>query len=265
MIKGKVKECIEKRHSVRAYEKKEIPNEIIDSIVKFIEELQNPFSDKVKIKIVKQGYSEESKKLGTYGVIKGASNFLVCVCEDKEFDYVALGYALEKVILYCTSLGLGTCWIGGTFNKGNFAKAVSLNKNQILPIISPIGYKAEKKSFIASVFSKTTGKRKPFSEIFFNNDFNTSLKVNEAAEYGEVLEMVRLAPSAVNNQPWRVIKENNNYHFYIDGKVEISKIDIGIALSHFHLMTEELGLKGIFKNQKPDIKSNYEYIVSWIV
>lgn len=76
--------------------------------------------------------------------------------------------------------------------------------------------------------------------------------------------MVRLAPSAVNKQPWRIVKENNNYHFYIHGKGNFPKIDIGIALSHFHLMCKELNLSGMFKKQKPEIESNYEYIISWV-
>ena len=67
---------------------------------------------------------------------------------------IALGYSLEKVILYCTSLGLGTVWLGGTFNKGNFAKAVNLKENEILPIVSPVGYEGGKKSLFAKVVGK---------------------------------------------------------------------------------------------------------------
>lgn len=67
---------------------------------------------------------------------------------------IALGYSLEKVILYRTSLGLGTVWLGGTFNKGNFAKAVNLKENEILPIVSPVGYEGGKKSLFAKVVGK---------------------------------------------------------------------------------------------------------------
>ena len=86
---------------------------------------------------------------------------------------IALGYSLEKVILYCTSLGLGTVWLGGTFNKGNFAKAVNLKENEILPIVSPVGYEGGKKSLFAKVVGKNTNKRNDFSQSFFNGDFNT--------------------------------------------------------------------------------------------
>ena len=49
---------------------------------------------------------------------------------------------MESLILYATSLGLGTCWIGGTFKKGQFAKAIDLKGDEILPIVLPIGYEA---------------------------------------------------------------------------------------------------------------------------
>lgn len=120
-----IENIIKKRHSVRNYDDKEISNELIDKINKYIGNIETPFTNRIRIQAVKEGDSKESKKLGTYGMIKGASNFLVTACEGNAGDYEAIGYALEKVILYCTSLGLGTCWIGGTFNKGNFAKAIN--------------------------------------------------------------------------------------------------------------------------------------------
>lgn len=162
-----IENTIRDRHSVRTYENIEISKDSIDKIEDFIDSMKSPFKNKIKIKLVKQGASEESKKLGTYGVIKGASYFLVAVCEGNEFDYTALGYDLEKVVLYCTSLGLGTCWIGGTFNKSNFAKAVGLKEKEVLPIICSLGYEDDKKSFIASMFGKSSGKRKNFEEVFF--------------------------------------------------------------------------------------------------
>ena len=64
-----------------------------------------------------------------------------------------------------------------------------------------------------------------------------------------MLEAVRLAPSAVNKQPWRVVVCGDRAHFYekrskgyvsADGW-DIQKIDMGIALSHFELAAKEKG------------------------
>lgn len=52
----------------------------------------------------------------------------------------SLGYVFEKIVLYITSLGLGTCWLGGSFNKADFEKAITLEEDEFIPVISPMGY-----------------------------------------------------------------------------------------------------------------------------
>ena len=87
--------------------------------------------------------------------------------------------------------------------------------------------------------------------------------------------MVRLAPSASNKQPWRIIRENNIFHFFIKrsripGYLNIQYIDIGISLCHFELAASELDLKGkwevidgIQENKNYDRPSDIDYIISW--
>ena len=82
--------------------------------------------------------------------------------------------------------------------------------------------------------------------------------------------MVRLAPSAGNKQPWRIVKESdrNVFHFYI---IEVTgayavfpPVDIGIAVCHWELTAEELGIKGEWEFSQPDIPSEgYVYKISW--
>ncbi|WP_243109725.1 nitroreductase family protein [Clostridium sartagoforme] len=261
-----IKESIKARHSVRNYTDTPLSEDIIKKIENYIKNLSNPFNKEIKIKLIKKNSVNKDIKLGTYGVIKGANYFLVSACDNDDLSLIALGYSLEKVILYCTSLGLGTVWLGGTFNKGEFAKAINLKENEILPIVSPIGYEGGKKSVIATLFGSHTNKRKSYSELFFNGNFDTSLNPNDSDEYLEPLEMLRLAPSAMNKQPWRVLKEDNNLHFYITSTKGLTKIDIGIALCHFHLVAIENKINGEFKSldsQKQKPNKDLTYIISW--
>lgn len=114
------------------------------------------------------------------------------------------------------------------------------------------------------MMSASSNKRKDFNSLFFKDNFNTPMSFEEAKEYGEVLENVRLAPSAVNKQPWKIIKENNNLHIYNDSKIDMNKIDIGIALSHLELTAKEKGLDGKFEvlNNKEDDK--FHYVISFV-
>lgn len=258
-----ITEIIKDRHSVRSYKEDSLSEEIIDEIERYIYDLDNPFNVKIRIRLIKKEKYDGVVRLGTYGVINGASYYLIGVCENKEFALEALGYTFEKAILYCTSLGLGTVWLGGTFNKNSFEKTINLREDEILPVISPIGYKGNEKSFLGSLIKEHRNNRKEFSELFFENDFENKLN-NTNDEYCEALEMVRLAPSSVNSQPWRIVKDGLNFHIFNSGKRKMNRIDIGIALCHIDLYFKEKELSGCFEFKNPNLKTKYKYVVSWI-
>lgn len=75
-------------------------------------ELTNPFSIDITFDLLKKEISANGEKLGTYGVIKGAQDFIAASVGKGELSLEALGYTFEELILYVTSLGLGTCWLG---------------------------------------------------------------------------------------------------------------------------------------------------------
>ena len=59
-------------------------------------------------------------------------------------------FALFDFIIevFCTSLDLGTCWLGGSFRRSDFKKQIPLKPNEKLRIVSPVGYARDGKSFI---------------------------------------------------------------------------------------------------------------------
>ncbi|MHA1463981.1 MAG: nitroreductase family protein, partial [Candidatus Heimdallarchaeaceae archaeon] len=96
---------------------------------------------------------------------------------------------------------------------------------------------------------------------------------DNASKYRLVLEMLRLSPSAANTQPWRIIKQNDGYDLYVikDNRGERHVIncnynDVGIAMCHFEMTAEELGLTGEWKIdplKKNIIEYKLEYVSSW--
>jgi nitroreductase len=274
-----ITELIEERISVRTYEPEALKEKQRKSLVSYINNMEAPFNGNARFKVVDNETALNNNiKLGTYGVIKGASSFIASAIKDGDFNLEELGYKLEKIILYATSLGLGTCWIGGTFKKGEFSKAMEIQQNEILPIISPIGYKSKSRS-VAEKFMRTVAgsdKRKQWEELFFHKSFENRLTKIEAGIFAEALEMVRLAPSASNKQPWRLIIEDNMVHFYICHAkgyssalgFDMQRIDMGIAMCHFDLTLKEAGVLGSFKKVKQNkvaSKDNIEYINSWVI
>lgn len=272
-----IEETVKNRHSTRTYTDQLISAETREKINEYIRTLSNPFSIKVNFRLIESKALANSEKLGTYGVIKGSNNYIGATVENCELALEALGYEFEKLILYLTSLGLGTCWLGGTFNRSSFANALEVKESELFPAISPFGYPSNKKRIADSLVRMTakSDQRKSWSDLFFNIRFSKSLSSDDAGAYTFPLEMLRLSPSASNKQPWRIVQDGATYHFYESHTkgysthfgYDIQKVDLGIAACHFHLAALEKDLKGEFKKlQTPvlDVPEHTEYIFSWV-
>lgn len=270
-----VVETIQKRHSVRTYERKPLLSQDREALLTRMKQLNNPFGTPVHTYIIDQKLNADGERLGTYGVIKGASTFLGVSIPDTKLATLAAGYEFENLILLATHMGLGTVWLAATFNRESFASAMKIPKDELFLAISPVGYPAAKRSVTETVMRSAmkSSARKPWEELFYQEDFHTPITRSETGSFAQPLEMVRLAPSAKNAQPWRVRKTPNAYHFYADYKPELSKgeeiikqVDLGIALSHFHQTALELGLPGVFEQMSQEdakLPENIHYMISW--
>jgi len=278
-------EAINKRVSVRSYTGRSIEQSKMQKLINLLESTnEGPFGNKTRFSLIDFSEMEknETSSLGTYGFIRGAKLFIVGAVKygfgemDGARALVDLGYCFERVILTATNLGLGTCWLGGTFKRANFAKRMNVSEDEIVPAISPIGYARDRRSIreIAVRRFANSDRRKPWEELFFEGDMNTPLSKESAGAYAVPLECVRLGPSASNKQPWRVVyqKQHGAFHFYLKRNwgydklngIDLQLVDMGISMCHFELSAREKGLTGTWEVAKPDVHiGDAEYIVSW--
>jgi nitroreductase len=275
---------IQERTSWRTYTNVPLEAEVrnkIEQILK-LDDVESPFKNsagqsRFKLINLPDINPELNSKIGTYGMIKGSQNFIAGVTERSKYELENYGYLFETIILAITDLELGTCWLGGTFSRSQVSDIIQPKDNEIIPAITPVGYPATRrlKEKIIRSFAKAKI-RKPWNELFFQGDFNTTITQETLGEYKDILEMVRIGPSAGNRQPWRILKENNHntYHFFVkyseDKKVsgynQFVRLDIGIAICHFDLSVKEKGLSGIweFKSPNLEIPKGLKYSISWI-
>ena len=169
-----VKKTVKERYSVRTYAKTPVEDELKEKILKYADTLQNPFGPKIRFRFIEKNLSENGEKLGTYGFIKGADLFIGATVPKVKCAQEALGYDFEKLILYITSLGLGTCWLGGTFNKTAFAEEIKVKENELFPIITPVGYPAKKLRYTEKIFRRSLNadNRTEWDELFFFKNFS---------------------------------------------------------------------------------------------
>jgi nitroreductase len=280
-----VRELVKERFSCRTYldvlieeEKRQKLEEVCASVN------AGPFGIPTRFKLVAttEGDTEALKGLGTYGFIQGATGFVLGAVGDGDGNLEDFGYLMERIVLFATDLGLGTCWLGGTFTKSRFAARMGLRDGEMMPAVVSVGYISDKRGLIDRLIREGAGAkvRHSWGRLFFDGPSGASLSREAAGAYAVPLEMVRLGPSASNKQPWRIVKNGYVWRFFLQrtpryrarnrpflGVADMQRIDMGIAMCHFELTASESDLKGHWTVEespigKPD--SGMEYTASWV-
>ncbi len=192
------------------------------------------------------------------------------------------GYLMEAIILRATDLGLGTCWLGGTFTKSRFATRFGLRDGEKIPAVTSTGYAVGRAHTPDAPSGQVARSRPrlPWEALFFDGQFGNPLPAEAAREYSTALEMVRLGPSASNKQPWRIVRDGGSWHFSIQrslfygprtlglvGIADMPRLDAGIAMCHFELTARELGLRGSWRVADPGLEphgARTEYSATWV-
>ncbi len=230
-------ELIKTRRSVRTFDGQPLREEDESRLRAYMRSIPNPYG--IPVRFVLLDGSEHGL---SSPVIVGASRYVAAKADKVPHSEEAYGYSFEKLVLYAWSLGIGTTWIGGTMKRALFERAADVGDGEWMFCVSPLGYPARKMSGRESLMRRAikADERKSAEQLFFDRDFSTPL-VTEDEKLRDALEMVRWAPSATNSQPWRVVRDGDAFHFYLEHTKgysdkagwDMQKIDMGIALCHF--------------------------------
>lgn len=274
-------ESINSRTSIRTYNNENLTKDNISGIKNILyKERFGPFGSKVTFSLldVSDEKLQALGKMNSYGIIKGTNLYIASYCKPNDKDIIDYGFCFEEVILELNILGLSTCWLGGTFGRSFISDALSLPSGCVVPGISPTGISAEKKSFTDKLvrFIAKASKRKDYDELFFNvSDTKTLIPVDESKidkELKIILDGIRIAPSASNKQPWRVVIFNRTLHLYWDKDEKynsaikgfnIQALDMGIAICHIIKILNELEINNkIFQSDEKFETEEWIYITS---
>lgn len=266
---------IVRRKSTRTFMKKNLSSshqEQIKAYLNLPENLIGPNKTVLRVEFIHTDGSTGSGKIGTYGFIKDPRAFIVIICNKTHEALIDCGYVFERFILFLESLDIGSCWVAGTFKRKQLNYISHLKDDEFIPAVIPIGYKREKPTWNDKTIRKISkfDQRKNFDTLFFSKDFDTPITDKETRE---LLQYVRLAPSATNKQPWRVVMENQVAHFFIEhapGYGENSKlsfdvqlVDMGIALSHYEIAKGNVTF-ALLNPEIPTPKDTFDYVMSII-
>lgn len=151
------------RKSVRTFDGRSLMPEDRAKLEEYAENISNPFDVKVDFVFL---------DADTYGlsspVLTGEKLYVAGLVDKVPYSDVAFGYAMEQLVLYAWSLGIGTVWIGGTMKREVFEKAAGLSEGRRMPCISPLGYPASKRAVKEVLMRKgvKADVRKSVGELF---------------------------------------------------------------------------------------------------
>lgn len=256
-------EAMQQRRSVRSFNGEPLSDSLRTELLEAASQVSNPFDGHFSVRLkafdLRNGY-----KPTTYGMIKGANDFFMLGIAGDESSALAAGFGFEQIVLKAWQLGLGTCWIAATFKGTDFDDGEAWPDGETLRIVCPVGV-AAKKSVMEKIARLAVGShnRKPFDRLFFVEGLHEPLA--PTSRFGEALNMLRLAPSSTNSQPWRAVVDGNKVHFYYVAKGPLSVLDCGIGLCHFYETERFNGHKGTFAKATtvPTIRENWNYLITY--
>jgi nitroreductase len=265
-------ETIKRRKSCRTFSHiafKPEDNKTLESFI--IENNRGLGNEVISFRIIEKHDDDRQMKLD-YGMIQGQNTYVLGTAKSTTASRINYGYLMEKIVLKATEMNLSTCWIG-VFDSTYFSE-LFIEDGFEIPVIVIVGYSDDKPTYKDKLlrFSVMASKRQGWDKLFFDYNMKIPLNPEFVKKYSDSLEMLRLAPSSGNTQPWRVFFDTtaNEFHFYkkpINKRYELGglhDIDMGIAMSHFELTSIQNGLSGCWhKHENVSSIDDMQYVMTW--
>ena len=242
-------ETIFKRKSVRKFDLSPVHEKEILEIKSYMNTIKPLYSEiKTEMKIISQ--SDVKPMMAVK-----APNYIAIFSEDKDGYLTNAGFMMQQLDLYLSYNGFGSCYQGMAKPKDEILKSTKL------------------KCVIMIAFGKPeeTLHRKSISE--FNR--KSIDKITLISGKNDFIEAVRIAPSAMNGQPWFFTGDKTRINAYAvkQGLLKkmmgnMNKIDMGIALCHIWITALKSGKQVEFikdNNAEKDAPSGYYYISTAII
>jgi len=151
-------EIIKNRRSVRGFQKKEIPEKIIDKLIEVL--IWAPSAGNLQSRkfyfVFNQRVKEDLAKVSRdqWSFIARVPLIIVGCADHKKIEYYGergknlysicdVSASIQNLMLVAHEQGLGTVWVGA-FDEKEVAKILNLSKNLKPIVIVPVGYPTEK-------------------------------------------------------------------------------------------------------------------------
>lgn len=222
----KFQEEMRLRISRRTYKKEALSSTVIEVLQEFVSDLNRQSG--LSLELIENGEKAFGKFSKSYGMFSNVKTLLVMKA-DKNTEHLEekLGYYGEWFILEATRMNLGTCWVGGTFDKS----VITLNDNEKMVgviVVGPVDKETWKESLIRAAIHR---KKYTVSDI--------SVVEGKAPDWFYLgMEAALLAPSALYRMKTRYFYRQDKVMAVTEDEMASDRIDLGISKFHFACAAE---------------------------
>lgn len=235
-------QAIEKRISCRAYRDEKIAQDILAALEAKINEI-NQTGNMHFILVNSDGDKTPYLQLASAMFAGKVHSYIILCGAEDPITAEKVGYFGEQIVLYATQLGLGTCWVGGTYDRASVTALIP-EGGKIWDVI-PLGYAAEKMPLKQKMIRTAIRAKDRKIEQFVESA--TSF-MNLPEWFRKAIEAVRMGPSAVNQQPVHFTYDGGNItaclHKHLHG---MEYNDMGIAKYHFEVAARANSINGTWE------------------
>jgi nitroreductase len=199
---------------------------------------------------------------GRYGRIV-APWYIAAIAEGGQDSLLNMGYRAERAVLEITALGLGTCWIGGLYDKSSLNESLNLSDAGVRALIA-LGRPGKETWNRGIKLAVGQRRRLPLEKIAVFDSDQAFWKF----PWRTVVEAVRWAPSAINRQPWRLWFTSQGVHVFSASSWVTrgyTPTDIGIAICHLELACKQLSIPGSLMQTEHPHRKGWEYWLSYVI
>lgn len=231
-------EAIDARFSCRAYTEEPLDEPTLAELADTAAQL----GDKSGLHMVVVGPDQGGAelKLAARMFPGGVSSYAAFLGPDDNDARECIGYFGERFVLHATALGLGTCWVAGTFDRASVT--VPRTSDEVIHDVIPLGHMPAKQPLAQRAIRAGLRKRDKKPEAFYQGP----TPLAQAPEWIRAgIEAVRKGPSAVNQQPVVFVHDEDALRATMPHvKNEVAYTDLGIAKLHFELGAAASGVTG---------------------
>ena len=231
-------EAVERRISCRSYADKEVETEILDNLRQYIESINQESGCHFQL-YGPRGEEETAIDVTPSVFVGPVYHYIACVGPNNIIGSEKIGYYGEKLVLYATQLGLGTCWVVSNYKR------------------ETLRYKAGSQELLLGVITLGYAMRRtPTRQWLIRANFRQKDKTPEQLIVSDTDEIpdwiadgvkcVIIGPSGANMMPFIFEWKKGALSAYMDihmlGKtIPFQIINLGIAKLHFEIGSRKHG------------------------